>query len=269
MIARIIPSRHLSHLTKKPTTTMINQQEFVEWCHSYYFDNFYEPGDIFCGEWHECHYPEPKCLGGSSTLLLLREHHAIQGVLQSEEFNHPCIYGWEKCYLSGDLLTLWKKWMTIKALPAMSKWKETPREVKSELGRKGSLSQTREQKQAGGRSAMAKLSPEEKTRRYMAMKDAMNEEKESKRREKATQTTLERDPDHFHKMGRKARDSESYETKAARAKAIPKEAQARALSNINSQKWKCLETGFISTPGPLSRYQRARGIDTSLRIKVS
>ena len=40
-----------------------------------------------------------------------------------------------------------------------------------------------------------------------------------------------------------------------------------AKSN-NSQKWKCLETGFITNSGTLSRYQRARGIDTSKRVKI-
>ena len=37
---------------------------------------------------------------------------------------------------------------------------------------------------------------------------------------------------------------------------------------LNSQKWKCLVTGHISNPGALSGYQKARGIDTSLREKV-
>ncbi len=36
----------------------------------------------------------------------------------------------------------------------------------------------------------------------------------------------------------------------------------------SSQKWRCLVTGHISNPGPLSRYQKARGIDTSLRERV-
>ena len=31
----------------------------------------------------------------------------------------------------------------------------------------------------------------------------------------------------------------------------------------NSQKWMCLETGFIANPGNLTQYQKARGIDTS------
>ena len=37
----------------------------------------------------------------------------------------------------------------------------------------------------------------------------------------------------------------------------------------NSQKWMCLETGYVSTSGPLTRYQNKRGIDTSKRIRMS
>jgi general stress protein YciG len=37
---------------------------------------------------------------------------------------------------------------------------------------------------------------------------------------------------------------------------------------LNSQKWMCTETGFITNPGSLSRYQRARGIDTSKRERI-
>ena len=40
------------------------------------------------------------------------------------------------------------------------------------------------------------------------------------------------------------------------------------LRAMNRTKWRCLETGFVTSPGPLSRYQKARGIDTSLREKV-
>jgi hypothetical protein len=36
-----------------------------------------------------------------------------------------------------------------------------------------------------------------------------------------------------------------------------------------SQKWMCLETGFVSNPGGLSHYQKARGIDTSKRKRIS
>jgi hypothetical protein len=36
----------------------------------------------------------------------------------------------------------------------------------------------------------------------------------------------------------------------------------------NAQRWMCLETGFITTPGNLSQYQKARGIDKSLRERL-
>ena len=37
----------------------------------------------------------------------------------------------------------------------------------------------------------------------------------------------------------------------------------------HAQRWRCLVTGYETTPAPLSRYQRARGIDTSLRERVT
>ena len=43
----------------------------------------------------------------------------------------------------------------------------------------------------------------------------------------------------------------------------------RGCANTNSQKWICLETGYISNPAGLSSYQRARGIDYSRRIKLN
>ena len=41
-----------------------------------------------------------------------------------------------------------------------------------------------------------------------------------------------------------------------------------AAKNTNSQKWMCIETGFITNSGCLSRYQKARGIDTSKRKRI-
>lgn len=47
----------------------------------------------------------------------------------------------------------------------------------------------------------------------------------------------------------------------------PKEHSKRA-SITNNQKWRCLETGHISNSGGLSRYQKSKGIDTSLRERL-
>ena len=57
-------------------------------------------------------------------------------------------------------------------------------------------------------------------------------------------TTVKRHPDHFHKAGKKGAEVQ------------------------HSQIWRCLVTGYETTPAPLSRYQKARGIDTSLRERV-
>ena len=43
----------------------------------------------------------------------------------------------------------------------------------------------------------------------------------------------------------------------------------KGSKNTNSQRWICLETGFVTNSGALSRYQKARGIDTSRRKRIS
>ena len=89
---------------------MLSQKEFVEGCYNWYREADLQPGNPEDGEWNEAHYPVPKCKGGTETILLLKEHHAIQGVIQSEEMQHMCIWGWEKKYLSGEYLELFIKW---------------------------------------------------------------------------------------------------------------------------------------------------------------
>ena len=89
---------------------MLTQKEFVEGCYNWYREADLQPGNPEDGVWDEAHYPVPKCKGGTETILLLREHHAIQGVIQSEELQWKCIFGWEKKYLSGENLELFYKW---------------------------------------------------------------------------------------------------------------------------------------------------------------
>ena len=89
---------------------MLTQREFVEGCLNYYREADLQPGNPEDGNWDEAHYPVPKCKGGTETVLLLKEHHAVQGVLQSEEFQWRCFFDWEKNYLSGEYLELFHKW---------------------------------------------------------------------------------------------------------------------------------------------------------------
>ena len=49
---------------------------------------------------------------------------------------------------------------------------------------------------------------------------------------------------------------------------LTKEQRSENAKKMLAQKWKCLETGYISNPSGLSRYQNNRGIDTSLRERL-
>ena len=46
---------------------------------------------------------------------------------------------------------------------------------------------------------------------------------------------------------------------------MTKEERQKIVVKTNSQKWMCLETGYITTSGPLTLYQNKRGINTSKR----
>jgi hypothetical protein len=50
-----------------------------------------------------------------------------------------------------------------------------------------------------------------------------------------------------------------------------KDEKGRSLvaMKTSSQRWKCLKTGKIAPPGPLTLWQKARGIDTALRVRLS
>lgn len=247
----------------------MDQHQFVEDCYLDYAARGLEPGNPLYGEWHEAHYPEPKCLGGTKVILLLKEDHAVQGVLQSEEYGHPCIWGWEKPFLCDPVLDLWKKWMAIKAQPAAEKTKETPKEILTERGRMGSRAQSLEDKIKGGVACMAKLTYEEKLERCKAMKESITPDKEAQRLNNIKKSLLAKNPNHFRDMGLSARSKESKEVKAARARSIPPEAVARGRDKTNSRKFRCLVTGKVSTSGPLTRYQLTRGIDPSPREEIT
>jgi hypothetical protein len=113
----------------------MNQHEWVVGCQRYYAENYYEPGNPEDGEWHDCHYPVPKCLGGTETVKLLKEHHAVQGVLQSEEYNIPCIWGWEANFLSGWFFERCKYWHSEKARLSNLSWQTLTAEERSQRAR--------------------------------------------------------------------------------------------------------------------------------------
>ena len=50
--------------------------------------------------------------------------------------------------------------------------------------------------------------------------------------------------------------------------AVSPEERKEIVRRVHAQRWRCLETGHVSSPCGLSSWQRARGIDTSLRERL-
>ena len=70
------------------------------------------------------------------------------------------------------------------------------------------------------------------------------------------------------KMGGSISGKKNYENGIGLA-SITKEKRKEIVVKTNSQKWMCLETDYITTSGPLTTYQRKRGIETSKRVRIS
>ena len=62
--------------------------------------------------------------------------------------------------------------------------------------------------------------------------------------------------------------NETHKKNGTGVYALTYEDRSKMAEKVNSQRWMCTETGHISNSGGLSRYQRARGIDTSKRIRI-
>jgi len=144
---------------------MLTQQEWVEGCYAYYAENGYEPGNPEDGIWEDAHYPVPKCKGGSETIKLLKQHHAVQGVLQSEEYQWPCIWGWEADYLEGEMLELCKKWITGEGRSLTCKLAHSRKtsEERREIALRSAAAQTPEQRSAAVRKGKASMTPEQRS----------------------------------------------------------------------------------------------------------
>ena len=146
---------------------MLTQQEWVEGCYAYYAENYYEPGNPEDGEWEDAHYPVPRCEGGEVTIKLLKQHHAVQGVLQSEEYQRPCIWGWEANYLQGEMLELCKKWKAINGKLtgglAGKMRAELPPEERRAISLRSAAARSPEANSAAGRLGRARMSPEQRS----------------------------------------------------------------------------------------------------------
>ena len=172
--------------------------------------------------WEDAHDPLPKCLGGQTTQRLWLCDHIVQGLLQSEEFDIPCICGMTRkrdlqvLYAHyPDYLDLYDKW-----------WKEAQRRAAAHSVESRRI------------SCIGLFDP---NRPYY--------EGQRKGSEKVGQDNVQLQRGWF--------DPE-----------VHKKASQNGAKSQHKQQWMCTVTGYVTTPAPLSRYQKARGIDTSNRVRL-
>lgn len=273
---------------------MLTQKEFVDSCIVKYRWETIPEGMRF----EYAHYPCPKCKKGTETILLWSCDHTLQGLFQSEEFDHPCLDGRSR---KKDILNLEKFYPEY--LPLFYKWD------KVRLSRAGTASSVvrHAEKNVEGKSVAAveagKASTSEK-----------NEEGKSVHALKMSQKAYENDPqsrarggliggalsgpvngsalyrdckgiwnpgydeirNEWLSVGGKVGGQLTVEKKVGlhdpKNKEVCRQNSVKSGQKTSSQVWECLLTGYQGPPGPLSLYQKAKGIDhtdKSLRRRIS
>ncbi len=191
------------------------QHEWIEQCQLKYRFESLPDGE----HWEDAHYPIPECLGGTETVRLWSRDHSVHGVLQSEEFKHPCLHHinteLDKTNIEiyhPDYIDLFKKWSFT---------------LRSEAG------------QVGGKTTHF-LYPD----LHSAVMRAVHE-----------------------KYPEMAKVNGRQNIEKAR-KNLTREVLSENGRSTISQKWICLMTGKIAAPPHLSNYQKSRGIDPRLRVRI-
>jgi hypothetical protein len=222
----------------------------------------------------------PRCVFGDWAIghyLTLRQH-AIASALQTLALEQQCMCGWHIKYLPPTLLELAWPYVCKTAAETLNK----SHLEKDEKGR--SVFAVK-----GAEACHNEKSPEGKSLQGIKNADRLNREKNEEGKSvnavKAGKSST----------SQKGKDGKSINAvKASKFAHSSKDEQGRSLLGIenskrmhkekneegksisgvrgarrvNSQKWQCLVTGHVSTPGPLTVYQVKRGIDPSLRLKL-
>ena len=127
-------------------------------------------------------------------------------------------------------------------------------EQRSEIVRKIQASRTPEQRSEISRKGIESMTPEQRSERSRKANAKLTSEQRS---EIARKRQASRTPEQRSEAGRK-----SYANKTP-------EQRSEASRKASSQMFQCTVTGYITNSGGLSMYQKARGIDTSKRKKLS
>jgi hypothetical protein len=126
-------------------------------------------------------------------------------------------------------------------------------EQRSEAARKGNANRTSEQRSESMRKRAANMTPEQRSEIARKISASITPEQ---RREASRKAQANKTPEQRREAARKANASLTSEQRSE---------MGRKGSSI---KFQCTETGFITNAGNLSKYQRARSIDTSKRVRL-
>ena len=217
-----------------------NQQEFVESCINFYKEAGLNPGNPEHGIWHKAHFPEPKCLGGRQWIWLLKEHHAIQGVLQSLEYKHCCVCGWEKQYLIDQ----WEYLLPVFVISCGERGKEN-------------LAALHAEKDKQGRSIFGVQAGERLNQQKDKLNRSVNAVAGGYSSKNNPGSALNRTLEKMSEDGRKG----GVMAKEKKLGIFAPGQQKAGGSAASKQKWQCTVTGKISAAGPLTGWQKARGIE--------
>jgi hypothetical protein len=149
-------------------------------------------------------------------------------------------------------------------------------EQRSDRARKGQSSRTPEQRSEVARKlaeGRARMTPKQRSERSKKAHSSMTPEQRSDRARKGQ---ANKTPEQRSEVARKLAEGRARMTPEQRSELVRKgqatktpEQRSEASRKASSQKFQCTVTGHITNAGGLSMYQRARGIDTSNRVRVS
>jgi hypothetical protein len=273
---------------------ILTQKEFVDSCFVKYRREIVPKGMKF----EDAHYPTPKCKQGTETVPLWSCDHSLQGLFQSEELDYPCLDGrsrakdiknLEKFY--PEYLPLFYKWDKIRLSRAgtassVVRHAEKNEEGKSiaavEAGKASMLEKDEEGKSVharkmcqrsydndpqsrvrGGQKGGAISGPINGPALYQNSKGIWDPEYDYVREEWSSNAG---------KIGGAVTVEKKVGLHDPKYKEQFRQQSIENGFKTSAQVWECLVTGHTAPPGPLSNYQKGKGInykDKSLRRRLS
>jgi len=230
----------------------MNQHDYVKECLTFYEEEGFIPG----AKWEDAHYPAPRGKG-DTTIPMLHGHHQVQGLWQSKEYGQCCFYiGHAKRFLTeGPFVTGWFELWDI-----YDKYSGENARKAAELG-VGIFAP--EMRGVGGKIGGKKIFDEGLG---IFAPGGTTPETRSRGGRVAGKKTFEEG------LGVHGRTSEEIEKHSREGGKKASELSAGIHSlDVRKQKYQNTHPDhppFVSNAAGLARWQKVRGIDTTLRIRV-